>query len=130
MWQGENLQAMALRMCEDCVRDVFADGGAVCRKYATTIRETIQCELQQRNYDPSPCMHLTGHSGTQPTASSRCRVSAPWAFPFQHDPPRLSLRESADKTQGILHNFSRRKQKQVTMITDVRWGREPRRLQM
>ena len=47
---------MALRMCEDCVRDVFADGGAVCRKYATTIRETIQCELQQRNYDPSPCM--------------------------------------------------------------------------
>ena len=82
VWQGETLQAMALRMCEDCVRDVFADGGAVCRKYAATIRETIRYELQQRRFAPSSSMH------------------------------RLSSSPEPGDKERVLHKFPRRKQKQ------------------
>ena len=111
VWQGETLQAMALRMCEDCVRDVFADGGAVCRKYAATIRETIHYELQQRRFAPSSSMHLACPSRTESVDSERLG-SAPPSAPVQHGFARLSSSPEPGDKERVLHKFPRRKQKQ------------------
>ena len=111
VWQGETLQTMALRMCEDCVRDVFADGGAVCRKYAATIRETIHYELQQRSFAPSSPMHLACPSRTESVVSERVG-SVPPSAPVQHGLARLSSSPESGNKERVLHKFPRRKQKQ------------------
>ena len=96
--QEENLETLSLRMCQDCVRDVFADGDAVCRKHAETILQTVEYELKQRKCDPASPMHLVLRSSTSSTDSGRCG-SAPQSPTVQHKPPSSLYSRSSSLVQ-------------------------------